>query len=60
MMMKISKILNNNAVIVRDGEEEKVAIGTGVALTRRKTILLTPIKFKNYLLLKIKKNYNNY
>lgn len=44
MMTKISKILNNNAVIVRDGEEEKVAIGTGVAFDKKKNDIVNPNK----------------
>ncbi|WP_213421465.1 PRD domain-containing protein [Bhargavaea massiliensis] len=34
--MKISKILNNNAVIVRDGDREKVVVGAGVAFGKKR------------------------
>lgn len=40
--MKIIKILNNNAVVVRDGIEEKVAIGKGIAFQKRKNDLINP------------------
>lgn len=35
-MLKIVKILNNNAVIVRDKGEEKIAIGSGVGFHKKK------------------------
>lgn len=44
--MKIVKILNNNAVIVRDGEEEKVAIGAGIAFNKRKNDIVNPQKIE--------------
>ncbi|USK36591.1 PRD domain-containing protein (plasmid) [Bacillus sp. F19] len=34
--MKIKKILNNNAVVVEDGQTEKIAIGTGIAFNKRR------------------------
>ncbi|MFO1443180.1 PRD domain-containing protein [Bacillus sp. Bva_UNVM-123] len=34
--MKIKKILNNNAVVIYDGEQEKVAMGSGIAFGKRK------------------------
>ncbi|RBW69012.1 PRD domain-containing protein [Bacillus taeanensis] len=34
--MKISKILNNNAVVVKDGKEEKIVMGPGIAFQKRK------------------------
>ncbi|WP_413382158.1 PRD domain-containing protein [Alkalihalobacillus sp. 1P02AB] len=34
--MKLKKILNNNAVIVQDGEIEKIAMGSGIAFNKQK------------------------
>ncbi|MFF3102171.1 PRD domain-containing protein [Viridibacillus arvi] len=34
--MKITKILNNNAVVVLDNEREKIAIGSGVAFNKKR------------------------
>jgi beta-glucoside operon transcriptional antiterminator len=34
--LKISKILNNNAVVAKDGKEEKIVMGPGIAFQRRK------------------------
>ncbi|MGE7602488.1 PRD domain-containing protein [Peribacillus sp. NPDC097675] len=38
--MKIKKILNNNAVVVEDGQTEKIAIGTGIAFNKRRNDLV--------------------
>ncbi|MEK3854155.1 PRD domain-containing protein [Cytobacillus sp. FSL H8-0458] len=38
--MKIKKILNNNAVVVKDGETEKIAIGTGIAFNKGKNDII--------------------
>ncbi len=34
--MKIIRILNNNAVVLQDGNEEKIAIGAGIAFNKKK------------------------
>lgn len=34
--MRITKVLNNNAVVIKDGEQEKIAIGPGIGFKRRK------------------------
>lgn len=44
--MKIVKILNNNAVVVKDGEEEKIAIGAGIAFNKRKNDIVNPQKIE--------------
>lgn len=54
MSLKIEKILNNNAVIVRDGNGEKVAIGTGVAFNKRKNDLINPNKIEKLFVMKEK------
>lgn len=54
MMMKISKILNNNAVIVKDGDEEKVAIGTGVAFDKKKNDIVNPNKIEKLFVIEDK------
>lgn len=54
MSLKIKKILNNNAVIVRDGNEEKVAIGTGVAFNKRKNDFINPNKVEKLFVMEEK------
>ncbi|WP_062352821.1 PRD domain-containing protein [Bacillus kwashiorkori] len=44
--MKITKILNNNAVVVKDGNVEKVAIGPGVAFQKRKNDIVNVHKIE--------------
>ncbi|XEC93545.1 PRD domain-containing protein [Paenibacillus tarimensis] len=34
--MKINKILNNNAVVIKDGNEEKIVMGSGIAFQKKK------------------------
>ncbi|WP_144554881.1 PRD domain-containing protein [Bacillus sp. X1(2014)] len=38
--MRLKKVLNNNAVLVTDGDEEKVAFGTGIAYGKRRNDLI--------------------
>ncbi|MFY0762182.1 PRD domain-containing protein [Metabacillus dongyingensis] len=40
--MKIKKILNNNAVVVKDDQTEKIAIGKGIAFNKGKNDILKP------------------
>ncbi|ASA24814.1 PRD domain-containing protein [Paenibacillus donghaensis] len=40
--MKIKKILNNNAVVVNDHEEEKIVMGSGIAFQKRKNDIIDP------------------
>ncbi|TFJ93257.1 PRD domain-containing protein [Lentibacillus salicampi] len=50
--MKISKILNNNAVIVMDEGEEKIAIGSGIAFEKKKNDVANPKKIEKLFVLK--------
>lgn len=37
--MKIKRILNNNALVVKDQDGEKILLGSGIAFEKRKMIL---------------------
>ncbi|WP_071393154.1 PRD domain-containing protein [Bacillus tuaregi] len=50
--MKIKKILNNNAVVISDQNEEKIAIGTGIAFQKGKNDLVNPRKIEKLFVLK--------
>lgn len=50
--MKISKILNNNAVVVMDKNQEKIAIGSGVGFNKRKNDLVQTDKIEKLFTLK--------
>ncbi|MDP4086466.1 MAG: PRD domain-containing protein [Bacillota bacterium] len=51
--MKITKILNNNAVVVMDRNgQEKVAIGTGIAFQKRKNDIVNPNRVEKLFVMK--------
>lgn len=50
--MKIKKILNNNAVIVMDGAQEKIAIGAGVGFEKRKKDIVQANRIEKLFVLK--------
>jgi beta-glucoside operon transcriptional antiterminator len=50
--LKIKKILNNNAVVVTDGKEEKIAIGAGIAFQKRKNDIINVQKIEKLFVMK--------
>ncbi|MFC0523567.1 PRD domain-containing protein [Pontibacillus salicampi] len=44
--MKINKILNNNAVVVKEGTEEKIVMGAGIAFQKRKNDVINQHKIE--------------
>lgn len=50
--MKIKKILNNNAVVVMDQNEEKIAIGAGIAFQKKRHDIVNPAKIEKLFVLK--------
>jgi beta-glucoside operon transcriptional antiterminator len=50
--MKIKKILNNNAVVVIDHNEEKIAIGAGIAFQKRKNDIVNVSKIEKLFVMK--------
>ncbi|MEI3612942.1 PRD domain-containing protein [Pseudogracilibacillus sp. SO30301A] len=50
--MKITKILNNNAVIIMDDNQEKIAIGSGVGFKKVKNDLVQPNKIEKLFILR--------
>ncbi|TRM11777.1 PRD domain-containing protein [Lentibacillus cibarius] len=50
--MKIRKILNNNAVIVADEGEEKIAVGSGLGFEKRKNDVINANKIEKLFVLK--------
>lgn len=49
--MKATKILNNNAVIIDDQGQEKIAIGGGVAFNKVKNDIINPAKIEKLFVL---------
>jgi beta-glucoside operon transcriptional antiterminator len=50
--MKIKKIFNNNAVVVLDNNQEKIAIGTGIAFEKRKNDIININKIEKLFVMK--------
>jgi beta-glucoside operon transcriptional antiterminator len=50
--MKITKILNNNAAIVTDGQQEKIAVGAGIAFQKRKNDIVNIHKIEKLFVMK--------
>lgn len=50
--MKIMKILNNNAVVVMDGQQEKIAVGTGIAFNKKRHDIVNPQKIEKIFVMK--------
>ncbi|MBC2174958.1 PRD domain-containing protein [Listeria booriae] len=49
--MKISKILNNNAVVVMDGDQEKIAIGAGIAFQKKRNDIVNVNKIEKMFIM---------
>lgn len=50
--MKITKILNNNAVVVNDGQQEKIAVGAGIAFNKKKNDIVNIHKIEKLFVMK--------
>lgn len=50
--MKISKILNNNAVVVMDNQQEKIAVGAGIAFNKKKNDIVNVNKIEKLFVMK--------
>lgn len=49
--MKITKILNNNAVVIKEDDQEKIAIGSGVGFNKRKNDIVPTNKIEKLFIL---------
>ncbi|MDQ0337475.1 beta-glucoside operon transcriptional antiterminator [Caldalkalibacillus uzonensis] len=50
--LKIKKILNNNAVVVKDGHEEKIVMGAGIGFQKRKNDIINKEKIEKIFVMK--------
>ena len=50
--MKITKVLNNNAVVIIDENQEKIAIGSGVGFNKKKNDIVRTDKIEKLFILK--------
>lgn len=51
--MKIKRILNHNAIVVKDQNEEKILLGAGIAFNKKKNDIVDPSKIEKPLSEKI-------
>lgn len=57
--MKITKILNNNAVVVLDNEREKIAVGSGVAFNKKRNDIVNLDRIEKIFVMRKMTNFNN-
>lgn len=50
--MKISRVLNNNAVVVKEGDSEKIIMGAGIAFQKGKNDVIDQSKIEKVFVLK--------
>lgn len=50
--MKISRVLNNNAVVVKEGDSEKIIMGAGIAFRKGKNDVIDQSKIEKIFVLK--------
>jgi beta-glucoside operon transcriptional antiterminator len=50
--MKITRILNNNAVIVTDDQQEKIAVGSGIAFGKKRNDIVNAHKIEKLFVMK--------
>lgn len=50
--MKINRVLNNNAVVVKEGDTEKIVMGSGIAFQKGKNDLIDKKKVEKVFILK--------
>ncbi len=51
-MLKIKKILNNNAVVVTDQNKEKIAVGNGIAFNKKRNDIISPHNIEKLFIMK--------
>lgn len=59
-MMRINKVLNNNVVVVKEGQEEIIVMGSGLAFGKRKNDLINPEKIEKVFVMKDKNEYEKF
>ncbi|WP_088102375.1 PRD domain-containing protein [Halalkalibacter urbisdiaboli] len=58
--MKINKILNNNVVVVKEGHDEIIVIGPGIAFGKRKNDIINSDKIEKVFVMKDEKEYEKF
>ncbi|GIN68784.1 PRD domain-containing protein [Bacillus sonorensis] len=58
--MKIKKILNNNALVVKDHDEEKIVLGSGIAFQKKKNDIVDRSKIEKIFVMKDSTEYRQF
>ncbi|KKB73556.1 MULTISPECIES: PRD domain-containing protein [Bacillus] len=58
--MKIKKILNNNALVVKDRDEEKIVLGSGIAFQKKKNDVVDRSKIEKIFVKKDSTEYRQF
>ncbi|MEC1262736.1 PRD domain-containing protein [Bacillus swezeyi] len=58
--MKIKKILNNNALVVKDHDEEKIVLGSGIAFQKKKNDIVDRSKIEKIFVMKDSSEYRQF
>ncbi|MPQ26878.1 PRD domain-containing protein [Bacillus paralicheniformis] len=58
--MKVKKILNNNALVVKDRGEEKIVLGSGIAFQKKKNDIVDRSKIEKIFVMKDSSEYRQF
>ncbi|MDT8859854.1 PRD domain-containing protein [Alkalihalobacillus sp. MEB130] len=58
--MRINRVLNNNVVVVKEGEEEIIVMGSGIAFGKGKNDLISSDKIEKVFVMKDKNEYEKF
>ncbi|KHF41762.1 BglG family transcription antiterminator LicT [Halalkalibacter okhensis] len=58
--MRINRVLNNNVVVVKEGEEEIIVMGSGIAFGKRKNDIISSDKIEKVFVMKDKHEYEKF
>lgn len=58
--MKIKRILNHNAIVVKDQNEEKILLGAGIAFNKKKNDIVDPSKIEKTFIRKDTPDYKQF
>ncbi|MCL7747105.1 BglG family transcription antiterminator LicT [Halalkalibacter alkaliphilus] len=58
--MRINRVLNNNVVVVKEGEEEIIVMGAGIAFGKSKNDIISTDKIEKVFVMKDKNEYEKF
>lgn len=58
--MKINKVLNNNVVVIKEGQEEVIVMGPGIAFGKRKNDIVNPEIIEKVFVMKDEREYEKF